>query len=77
MSPELARSIGGAPGLDDAGANDAPNANTISNAYAQNKSLAELDQPMKVYSEKDIDEREQRDNAQLSDKRSELEALQR
>lgn len=77
MSPELARSIGGGPGLDDAGVNDATNANTISNAYAQNKSLAELDQPMKVYSEKDIDEREQRDNAQLSDKRSELEALQR
>ena len=32
---------------------------------------------MKVYSEKDLAEREQRDNAQLSDKRSELEALQR
>lgn len=72
----MARSLGG-NALEDAVANDPTVANTVSNQYAQNKSLAELDQPMKVYSEKDIDEREQRDNAQLSDKRSELEALQR
>ena len=75
-SPGLAKSMGG-PALDDANLASGTNVNTVSNPYAQNRSLEALDQPVKVYSEEAIAEKEERDNAQLSDKRSELEALQR
>ena len=71
LSPARARSKEGA-------AYDNTNdVNTASNAYAQNMSLEALDQPLKVFSEKEIADQERRDDAQLSDKRSELEALQK